>query len=281
MGQSPTGSCVVNISIAIMGRIRSNWSWLVIISVASCLICVQSKSDARYGSYSSYRSKYNPGYYSRYGNYHKAGPVHHHKKHVRKYGYKIVSPPHTPSERFIRPQPVNTKPVQQQPEQSVSPRFSVNIDFNNPPPVINRVKVEKPKKVVKPKPTPQKVFKPEPKPQIPSFPERISAPLIVKERKAQPLPAPVPAVPSFQPPSDPSPLPPPPPSTPSLASPPAPRQPAASPILPQAFPAVPGRPIVSEPSSPARQTASSSSSEAVDRNVSMFVPMPVPAVPGL
>merc|ERR1712117_335616 len=263
MGQSPTGSCVVNISIAIMGRIRSNWSWLVIISVASCLICVQSKSDARYGSYSSYRSKYNPGYYSRYGNYHKAGPVHHHKKHVRKYGYKIVSPPHTPSERFIRPQPVDTKPVQQQPEQSVSPRFSVNIDFNNPPPVINRVKVEKPKKVVKPKPTPQKVFKPEPKPQIPSFPERISAPLIVKERKTQPLPAPVPAVPSFQPPSDPSPLPPPPP-----------------PILPQAFPAVPGRPIVSEPSSPGRQTASSSS-EAVDRNVNMFVPMPVPAVPGL
>merc|ERR1711893_320840 len=185
------GSCVVNISIAIMGRVMSNWSWLVIISLASCLICVHGKSDARYGSYSSFRSKYNPGYYNRYGNYHKPGPVHHHHKkpQLRKYGYKIVSPPHdtpsqSPSERFIRPRPVNNAV---QPEQSVSPRFSVNIDFNNNPPsptaIKNRVnveKIEKPKKVVKPELVfPKKVFKPEPKPQIPSFPERINAPLVV------------------------------------------------------------------------------------------------------
>merc|ERR1712107_957027 len=104
------------------------------------------------------------------------------------------------------------------------------------------------------------------KPQkpVPRFPERIPAHLTV---------AAAPPSPPAAPPTSPSTPPPPPPS-------PAPIfiDVTSAPLLPQAVPAVPGRPIVSDQSI---SSLASSSSSLADKPVNTFIPMPVPAVPGI
>merc|ERR1711976_382641 len=249
----------------------SNWSMLVLISIASCLVGVLSKSEARYGSYSGYRSKYNTGYFTRYGNnYHNSVLSHHHnhKPHqYRKYGYKIVSPPYQQqAQRFISsPDPVITdpEPIQQKPEQIPSPQFSVDIDF--PSPIISENSVAQ---VVEVKSAAAK--------PLPSFPKRISAPLTISAsspRKATPVPIPSPTAPA-----PPAPSPEPAPIFKDISSVPVP-------VLPKAVPAVPGRPVLSESGTPVSSQPASSSlqpdSSILDLRANTFIPMPVPAVPGL
>jgi len=275
-----------------MGHTTSNWSLLALISIASCLVGVLSKSEARYGSYSGYRSKYNTGYFTRYGsNYHNTVPTplqNHKPHHYRKYGYKIVSPPYQQqSQRFIAsPDPVitNPEPIQQiiqtsplnsehipSQKQVPSPQFSVDIDFSSPqkdfPSPISENSVAQ---VVEVKSAPVK--------PLPAFPKRISisAPLTISEpapQKASPAPVPAPI-----------------PTPPKPSPEPAPifKDVSSVPVLPQAVPAVPGRPVLSEVGTPVSSRPASSSLQtdlsildlrANSKNT--FIPMPVPAVPGL
>merc|ERR1711862_361548 len=134
-----------------------------------------------------------------------------------------------------------------EPVPAVSPSFSVNIDFNrNTVSDKNVIPVQKPQK------------------PVPRFPERIPAPLTVA------------AAPPSPPPPQPSPA----PIFIDVTS---------APLLPQAVPAVPGRPIVSDQSisslasssSSSISSLASSSSSLADKPVNTFIPMPVPAVPGI
>merc|ERR1739844_115784 len=102
---------------------------------------------------------------------------------------------------------------------------------------------------------------------LPTFPDRIQRPQPLANSIS--IPAPVPAVPAVTPqfPAVPAVTPQLPAVTPQLSAVPAVVS-ADLPLLPQAIPAVPGRPILSD----------SSRSESAGN---IFVPMPVPAVPGL
>jgi len=295
--QSPTSGEVVNIIFPppIMGRCsHSNWSLLVLISIASCLIGIHCKSEARYG-YSGYRSKYSGGYYRRgYGNnYHHSSLAHKQHHGFRKYGYKIVSPQHAEKNLVKSPAEPRVPVIKSQipavqsrtVAADVSPRISPNKgDFkvNSPPPQPNpkpqpsHVKpVENPLPVPAPQPSfvkPKEPFIPEPQPSLvkpqpqvipeTSFPERI---LISPAVPAVPLQQPpVPAVPLQQP-SSPS------PPVPAVQLPEAP----AAPFLPQPIPAVPGRPVLSG------NSIEDEPSLLSDNSINTFVPMPVPAVPNL
>merc|ERR1712107_383131 len=113
------------------------------------------------------------------------------------------------------------------------------------------------------------------KPQkpVPRFPERIPAHLTVAAAPPSPPAAP-PTSPSTPPPPQPSPA----PIFIDVTS---------APLLPQAVPAVLGRPIVSDQSisslasSSSISSLASSSSSLADNKVNTFIPMPVPAVPGI
>merc|ERR1719208_462080 len=173
-------------------------SLLVLISIASCLIGVHCKSEARYG-YSGYRSKYSGGYYRRgYGNnYHHSSLAHKHHHGFRKYGYKIVSPQHA-EKNLVQIPAVQSRTV----AADVTPRISPKIDLrkgdftvNNPPPQPSLVKPEEP---FIPEPQPSLV---KPQPQVipeTSFPERIlispAVPAVPFQQPSSPSP-PVPAVP--------------------------------------------------------------------------------------
>merc|ERR1712154_311389 len=249
--QSPTGSRRVNIMAL---RSASNWS-LLLLSIASCLVIqsVLAKSDARY-SYSGYRSKYSPGYYRGFSTYHRPGSHRSPGHQYRKYGYKLVSRPQPQPQpaKLIRPQP----PEQ---DKTVSPAFSLNLDFNKinkniiPPPV-TKTKQNFPKRIPAPLPIPE-TLKPKAAPPPPP-PQPNPAPEPPVTRPPLPSPAPI-----FQelPPSLP----------PSL--PPAPAN-APGPLLPQAVPAVPGLPVLSENSLSA---AAPSIIAQPSARVNTFIPMPV------
>merc|ERR1712029_1131862 len=101
------------------------------------------------------------------------------------------------------------------------------------------------------------------------LPKRIPAPLSIAKtpvKKSQPPPPPPPpaspAPPVTRPPPSPAPV---------FQEPPSPPSPA--PLLPQAVPAVPGLPVLSD-------NSVSAATPSISRP-SSFIPMPVPAVPGL
>merc|ERR1712226_1603119 len=215
--------------------------WIVL-SLTSCILSVSlAKSEARYRGYSGYRRNYNPGYFrgyrSSYGrsDYQHQVQQHHQHSGPRKYGYKIVAPSvsHIEAEqdRFI---PAPVKPS------IVSPSFNIDIDLASeqqvPAVPSNKIDIEENNPPPPPPPFPARIQKPQP----------ITNPISI--------PAPIPAVP-------------PPAVIPQPSAVPAVVR-ADLPLLPQAIPAVPGRPILSE----------SSQSESAGN---IFVPMPVPAVPGL
>merc|ERR1712165_580617 len=219
---------------------------LLVLSLASCLLSVSlAKSEARYRGYSGYRRNYSPGYFrgyrSSYGrsDYHHQVQQHHQHSGLRKYGYKIVAAPvpHNEGEkdRFI---PAPAKPT------IVSPSFNIDIDLASDQPVpavpSNKIDIEENNP---------------PPPPPPPFPARIQRPQPIPTNPIS-IPAPIPAVPAAEP-----------AVTPQLSAVPAVVR-ADLPLLPQAIPAVPGRPVLSD--SPQSESAEN-----------IFVPMPVPAVPGL
>merc|ERR1719208_663397 len=173
-------------------------SLLVLISIASCLIGVHCKSEARYG-YSGYRSKYSGGYYRRgYGNnYHHSSLAHKHHHGFRKYGYKIVSPQHAEKNLVKSPAEPRVPVIKSQipavqsrtVAADVSPRISPNIDLRK-----GDIKVNNPPPQPLPQPQPSLV-----KPVENPLPELTPQPSLVKPEEPfipepQPLPQPQPSL---------------------------------------------------------------------------------------
>jgi len=266
---------------------------MVLLSLASCILSVShAKSEARYRGYSGYRRSYNQGYFRGYSSY--ARPDYRHKVHhqsgsgYRKYGYKIVSPAppaYVESDRAV-PSPVKVKPQS---------RFSLDIDFPSEEKLAviptNKIDVQQktsfpppfPKRIQRPQNLPPSNSIPEPSPAVNPEPVFVQAvnPEFVPVPAVNPEPVPVPAVnpkpvpvsalnPKFVPVPAVNPEP-----VPVPAVNPEPVPVPAVPVLPLAVPAVPGRPILTDSSS---SQLLASPSESVG---SSFVPMPVPAVPGL
>merc|ERR1712130_524768 len=165
-------------------------------------------------------------------------------------------------QQIIQTSPLNSEQIPPQ-KQVPSPQFSVDIDFSSPqldfPSPISENSVAQ---AVEVKSAPVK--------PLPAFPKRISisAPLTISEPAPSPIPAPIP--------------------TPPKPSPePAPifKDVSSAPVLPQAVPAVPGRPVLSEVGTPVSSQPASSSlqtdSSIPDLRANTFIPMPVLAVPGL
>merc|ERR1711971_833716 len=219
---------------------------LIVLSLASCLLSVSlAKSEARYRGYSGYRRNYTPGYFRGYrSSYGRSDYQHHQHSGLRKYGYKIVGPPvpHNEAEQD------RFIPAPAKPSLGVSPSFNIDIDLASEDPVpavpSNKIDIEEnnPPPPPPPSPFPARIQKPQP---IPTNPISIPAPIPA-------VPAPAPAV------------------TPQLSA--VPAVPAVVraeiPLPPRAIPAVPGRPVLSDSSQP-------------ESAGNIFVPMPVPAVPGL
>merc|ERR1712083_216627 len=245
---------------------------MIVLSLASCILSVSlAKSEARYRGYSGFRRNYSPGYFRGYSSSYGRSDYHHkvqqhHQQHqhsgLRKYGYKIVSPPapHMEAEkdRFI-PAPVKPR--------IVSPSFDIDIDLASeqqvPSVPSNKIDIEQ--NIPLPTPTfPPRILKPQPITNPISIPAPVPAvPAVTPQLPAVPAVTPqLPAVPAVTPQLSAIPA-----VTPQLSAVPAVVR-ADLPLLPQAIPAVPGRPIL----------ADSSQSESAGN---IFVPMPVPAVPGL
>merc|ERR1711953_383467 len=258
---------------------------LLFLSLASCILSVSlAKSEARYRGYSGYRRNFSPGYFRGYRSSYGGSDYHHKVQHhqqsgLRKYGYKFLSS-HPPApapapvhegeqDRFI---PAPVKPSR------VSPSFSIDVDLASDQPVpafpSNKIDIElnnpSPPPPPPPTPFPARIQKPQPitnpisipapvpavpavTPQLASVPQLNAIPAVAPQLSPVPAVAPkLTAVPAV---------------APELSAVPAVVR-SEPPLLPQAFPAVPGRPILSD----------STPSESEGK---IFVPMPVPAVPGL
>merc|ERR1711997_107833 len=248
-----------SISAPAMGSTTKYRSRLwIVLSLASCILGVSlAKSEARYRGYSGFRRNYSPGYFRGYSSSYGRSDYHHkvqqhHQQHqhsgLRKYGYKIVSPPaphiEVEKDRFI-PAPVKPR--------IVSPSFNIDIDLASeqqvPSVPSNKIDIEQNIPLPTP-PFPPRIQKPQP------ITNPISIPAAVPEVIPQ-----LPAVPAVTPQLSAVPA-----VTPQLSAVPAVVR-ADIPLLPQAIPAVPGRPILTD--------STPSESEG-----NIFVPMPVPAVPG-
>merc|ERR1712141_425939 len=168
-----------------MGKYRSRLA--IVLSLASCILSVSlAKSEARYHrGYSGFRRNFSPGYFRGYSSSYGRSDYHHKAQHhqhsgLRKYGYKIVSPPAPDNQgekdRFI-PAPVKPR--------IVSPTFNLDIDLasEQPAPVIASNKIDADLN--------------NPLPPPPAFPARIQRPQPLANQI--PIPAPIPAVPAVRP----------------------------------------------------------------------------------
>jgi len=244
----------------------------IVLSLASCILSVSlAKSEARYHrGYSGFRRNFSPGYFRGYSSSYGRSDYHHKAQHhqhsgLRKYGYKIVSPPAPDNQgekdRFI-PAPVKPR--------IVSPTFNLDIDLasEQPAPVIASNKIDAdlnnplpppafPARIQRPQPLANQIPIPAPIPAVPAVrPQPSKIPAVRPQPSEIPAVRPqlssVPAVPEVRPqPSE----------VPAVVR-------ADLPLLPEAIPAVPGRPILSDSAQP-------------ESAGNIFVPMPVPAVPGL